>query len=355
MQPKTPDSFIMNPQKGNAPRELDIDFLKGILIVLMVYGHTTYLGHFQDLQNYLVGWIYTFHMPAFLMISGYFFLGRVREKEIMHPLTRRMIIPYLIFEALYLFGLWGANIVGLPTSNIPPATLWGFSSAVFFNPLGAFWFIHALIVIQVSFSLARYVVRKIDMGATTVWGLALLLLGVAEFVGLLKEWAAVYFVIGLLYQALRFDLESRLIVATSIVILCLILSRGEPLTFSLLQVAWVISIIGMLRHLAKAAPILIVHFFVWLGNNTLIILITHAIFTVGMKPFASILIGIDPSGFLNSLFVVVIAIFGGLILAKMFDLLGLSQPLFGTDQLYISYSQRTSGVDGSTIDRSRSN
>lgn len=53
------------------------DFLKGWLILLVVLGHAIQntLGIDCD-NNHLWNMIYSFHMPAFMAISGYFVFGR---------------------------------------------------------------------------------------------------------------------------------------------------------------------------------------------------------------------------------------------------------------------------------------
>lgn len=45
-------------------RNVTIDIMKGIGIILMVVGHSGY-------PSFLRNFIYTFHMPLFFMISGY--------------------------------------------------------------------------------------------------------------------------------------------------------------------------------------------------------------------------------------------------------------------------------------------
>ena len=54
-------------------RQIAPDFVKGIAIVLMVYGHLTMVGSWASWRNHAAAWIYSFHMPLFLMISGMFF------------------------------------------------------------------------------------------------------------------------------------------------------------------------------------------------------------------------------------------------------------------------------------------
>lgn len=46
----------------------EIDFLKCIFILLMIVFHLRYIG---DTYPYAKSLVYTFHMPAFLIISGY--------------------------------------------------------------------------------------------------------------------------------------------------------------------------------------------------------------------------------------------------------------------------------------------
>ena len=46
----------------------ELDYLKSILILLMVAFHLVYIG---DKYPYIKQIVYTFHMPAFLIISGY--------------------------------------------------------------------------------------------------------------------------------------------------------------------------------------------------------------------------------------------------------------------------------------------
>ena len=46
----------------------ELDFLKGIFIILMITFHLVYIG---DSYPYAKQIVYTFHMPGFLIISGY--------------------------------------------------------------------------------------------------------------------------------------------------------------------------------------------------------------------------------------------------------------------------------------------
>lgn len=80
-------------------RRIDyIDYSKGLLIFLVI------LGHCINGENYLKNIIYSFHMPAFFIVSGILLnyssavgknFGRFLVSRI-----RQLVIPYIIFEFL---------------------------------------------------------------------------------------------------------------------------------------------------------------------------------------------------------------------------------------------------------------
>lgn len=119
-------------------RQIIPDWLKGLAIVLMVYGHITHLGSLAAYQTQIVKIIYTFHMPLFLIISGFFFNMKNEPYEIGKKLVNRIVRPYLIFISLYLFGLILIQRTGIPTSNAPPASFIDFFDIVFLRPRGAY-------------------------------------------------------------------------------------------------------------------------------------------------------------------------------------------------------------------------
>ncbi|HLQ73445.1 MAG TPA: acyltransferase family protein [Bacillota bacterium] len=82
-------------------RSAFFDNAKVILIFLVVFGHliqpmTKSGGGAESL--YLT--IYTFHMPAFILISGFFAKGSGNLQYILN-LAKKLLIPYLIFQVIY--------------------------------------------------------------------------------------------------------------------------------------------------------------------------------------------------------------------------------------------------------------
>lgn len=68
------------------------DILKGIGIILMIIGHAT--GKIPYLRDF----IFSFHMPLFFLVSGYFFKPS-GWKELLVKNSKRLLVPYL-FTAL---------------------------------------------------------------------------------------------------------------------------------------------------------------------------------------------------------------------------------------------------------------
>lgn len=78
-------------------RNNNIDIIKGIAIILMVYGHT--FGVARD-------FIYLFHMPVFIFVSGYCFNkahgGSLQQAEgYFFSRVRRLLLPYMGFNIVY--------------------------------------------------------------------------------------------------------------------------------------------------------------------------------------------------------------------------------------------------------------
>lgn len=82
-------------------RNAYFDNAKLILIFTVVFGHM--LQPFVDgsrAVNALYMWIYTFNMPAFIFLAGFFARGSNSVKDIV-KLAQKLIYPYIIFQLIY--------------------------------------------------------------------------------------------------------------------------------------------------------------------------------------------------------------------------------------------------------------
>lgn len=118
-------------------RDARLDNAKFILIALVVIGHA--IGPLRDYgpASALYYWIYFFHMPAFIMISGYLSRSFDASPKRVEKLVLALAVPYLIFwtahQAIYAVDRGG-----------PPETL------SVLQPTYALWFLVALFVWRLS-------------------------------------------------------------------------------------------------------------------------------------------------------------------------------------------------------------
>lgn len=90
----------MNAPLNQHRREPFWDVLKGILIYLVVLGHFVQYGTTGDFwQHPLFRGIYIFHMPLFILVSGYFGVHSLSRPWI--PFLRKLFIHLLIPIAVF--------------------------------------------------------------------------------------------------------------------------------------------------------------------------------------------------------------------------------------------------------------
>ena len=87
-------------------RDYWFDNVKGFLMITVVVGHliASVLNKFPDFV-FLSNFIYSFHMPAFAIISGFFMKRRVDNKDY-SSVINKIIVPYLIAQIfIYVVGM----------------------------------------------------------------------------------------------------------------------------------------------------------------------------------------------------------------------------------------------------------
>lgn len=85
-------------------RDLSFDFIKGVLIFLVVFGHCLNELHIEHSQGLLDFWINSFHMPLFMFISGWF-AWHALDKGIRYTLSnklKRLALPAFIWSVVIL-------------------------------------------------------------------------------------------------------------------------------------------------------------------------------------------------------------------------------------------------------------
>lgn len=116
-------------------REYYFDNAKFILIFFVVFGHFIRpLIADQELVLAIYKEIYTFHMPAFILISG-FFAKSINQKGYIKKIAQKLIYPYVIFQiiySIYYFFLYSKSTLSIDFLK-PQWSLWFLISLFFWN------------------------------------------------------------------------------------------------------------------------------------------------------------------------------------------------------------------------------
>ena len=81
---------------GEKTRRFDLDNLKFFLIFCVVFGHLIEVSPSFAFSGLIYQVIYSFHMPLFVFLFGYF--ARYDRAK----LLRGYILPYVVFQVLYI-------------------------------------------------------------------------------------------------------------------------------------------------------------------------------------------------------------------------------------------------------------
>lgn len=152
-----------------------LDVLKAFAIFLVVWGHS--LQNLTADRSYweydaCVQVIYSFHMPLFMMISGFFSVSLLKRElwDVIKKQFVRLIVPSITWHigvSILLF------VVGtIATSNIDWDKLYSIALA----SLSVFWFLKALFLVQIFSSLLVYSFRVYKSILTILGGISILLL-----------------------------------------------------------------------------------------------------------------------------------------------------------------------------------
>ncbi|MEV0369325.1 acyltransferase family protein [Streptomyces sp. NPDC050636] len=130
-QPGVPEQASAPAPKGG--RDAFFDNAKYLAIVLVAMGHAWEpLTDGSRAAEALYMAVYTLHMPAFIIISGYFSRSFDMRKDRLQRLVTGVAVPYILFETAYsFFKRWADDDPGHPISLLDPWFLTWFLVALF--------------------------------------------------------------------------------------------------------------------------------------------------------------------------------------------------------------------------------
>ena len=108
-------------------RKLEWDYIKGVLIILVVWGHVcSYISGYVYEKNFLTAAIRLFQMPLFIFISGVFQHNYSNITEVkcrIIAILKRLVLPYTIWIVIAAgFNLLTDRLLGFNNLTIGGGT-----------------------------------------------------------------------------------------------------------------------------------------------------------------------------------------------------------------------------------------
>lgn len=171
---------VMPPLGGG--RSTELDYMKGILIILVVLGH---------IPTPLTNWIYLFHIPVFFMISGFCWKTKYANdfksmKSYVIGKLKRLYVPFVIVNVLFILlnnlflriGFYTADSTFLELTSSYHITqrisepmdvhtmIIGIVNALFFSGgysrlCGVTWFLSSLFMVCVGHMVLEFSISKL--------------------------------------------------------------------------------------------------------------------------------------------------------------------------------------------------
>ena len=327
------------------PRIDELDFLKFVFITLMIAFHLVYIGDAYPVAKRLV---YTFHMPGFLLVSGYLFNVN-KSWESFWKTMLWIFVPYTIMESGYTMM---ASLLPI-REHIDRLTVGVLVDHIFLHPMGPYWYLHTLMICGICYYIAfkkpegRFssvlkqekpllpikmlsLENQVLLGMFTLLALFLLLLSYG--CGLLSIANAAYFLVGaIVRQAVgnfRLAFPARWWTLGLLLVWCIDPSHYDRASFA--GACLVFLVIGSLLWIYQLGiPQSLRKLFLFIGRNTLPLLLFSPIFTILAKYYQALLLRAEPTGIFFMVVSVILAIAGSYGITWLMDISGISKLFFG--------------------------
>lgn len=160
-RPSAVDPVKTAPTHKTKPkRDTSVDTAVGVLILLVVFSHA--IGPLGDRPKEVLNqWLFMFHMPAFVFLSGY--LTRRSSNWSPRLLALRLLVPFVIFQVIHLAAEpLETGQFSAPSPLIPAWTTW-YLLSLFLWRLASPWLkrMPALLPVAIAVSLGAGLVPVI--------------------------------------------------------------------------------------------------------------------------------------------------------------------------------------------------
>lgn len=303
-----------------------VDYLKSVFILLMILFHLVYIG---DTYPYMKKVVYSFHMPIFLILSGYLSNANKSVKAFLTSWWW-LFVPYAVMELGYVIA---ASVLPV-REEVGNLNIMNILKRIWIDPVGPYWYLHTLLISRaVHYWVEHFLRNKLDKLAILMM-MGLLFWALSDGLGLMSFPNAMYFLIGVgiqLYQINYISLFSPSL--WSIIPLFILCScPSNLLQFNIAGCLIVYLTTSFLLRLYTFIPSSICTVSQFIGRNTLSLLLFSPLFTMLSRMYLPIF-SFDPSGLCFASFTLVITVMGSLWITWCMDNLHLSPWFFGQKRM----------------------
>lgn len=300
-----------------ATRIWQIDIIKGILIFLMVMFHLRYMGVYREFYSNITHWIYLFHMPGFLLMSGLFAKHEKPLSSIVHYL-KSLLFVYFFFESIYILMICLASQYGFTSNSLELNGFNDFLYYLFVDPIGTYWYLHTLLICLVTyigcFKIRTHKILRFILLLTCLYCFS--------YIGIVNFDNSIFFLIGVFMNQFRLNIFKLKISNLLLLIVFAVLTfmshsfnRGD-----LADIVFVLVILLLGFKLCEYYGERNIYLKItsYLGKNSLSIMLFSPCFTFLTSLYGNIF-RFDPSGFLFSILSTILVVVLSLASAKLWD------------------------------------
>ena len=284
-------------------RDASQDIAKGICIVLVVYFHMcigmVYWGGIPEgsLSAFIAFLIYVFDMPVFFILAGYNALSGLKRhsaQTYLHGKLWSIVYPYLIWCSVFVVMKMMASAE--LTRTLGPTDL----LKIPYHPFGHYWFLYALMLMHAAALMLRNRLNMLYIGSAAAALGALIFPEQLSNIVLRTALHLPFFCAGLALALRALPLVSPkpyrfLILAVFAAVFVIsgwaaypgsdwALHAGEgvmmPIAFPITMAAGVALTLGLSQALAETR---LSASLAWLGRQSMVIFLTHTLFTFGVR------------------------------------------------------------------------
>lgn len=310
----------------------EIDYLKSVCILLMIAFHLVFFSEKYPLAKQ---WVYTFHMPVFLILSGYLMRIEKPPREFLRAMGW-IFIPYSIMETGYV--VMSAVLPVRDKVDVLSAGL--VLDKLFLHPMGPYWYLHTFLICGLTYyGVFRSLRMQLVSGLLLLATVYAVLADVCHVVSLPN---AMYFLAGvsLRRSGTMFTGFFRPSLYALVPLVWLSADAGNLNRFTLGGMAIVYLVVSVLLKIYAVIPLGVKRFSDYIGAHTLVLLVFSPVFTMLSKVMVPYLSS-DPTGLFFLAVSVPFTVFGSFGVTWCMDWLGLSPWFWGKRRMLAPFHRVT--------------